>query len=89
MKPGSSNFGFILGMDDSKEWADFDLTLRVLKEMGAQPLILSVPEWPNPGCNGVTWQARQEYYFKLQNAVSPYGFPSLICQSGWKSLFQH
>jgi poly-D-alanine transfer protein DltD len=24
---------------------------------------------------GVTWQARQEYYFKLQNAVSPYGFP--------------
>ena len=76
MKPGSSNFGFILGMDDSKEWADFDLTLRVLKEMGAEPLILSRPlNGPILDAMGVTWQARQEYYFKLQNAVSPYGFP--------------
>ncbi len=76
IKPGSGNLGFIQSVDDSKEWADFDLALRVLKELGAQPLILSRPlDGPIMDAMGVAWQARQEYYSKLQNVVSAHGFP--------------
>jgi len=76
IRPGSGNLEFIRNIDNSKEWTDFDLALRVLKELGAQPLILSRPlNGPLLDATGVSWQARQEYYLKLQNAVSPYGFP--------------
>ena len=40
-KPGSADPGFVQRLNDLKEWADFDLVLRILKEMGAQPVILS------------------------------------------------
>jgi D-alanine transfer protein len=78
IKPGSGDLGFIQSVEDSREWIDFDLALRVLKELGAQPLILSRPlDGPIMDAMGVDRQARQEYYSKLQNAVSLYGFPSV------------
>jgi D-alanine transfer protein len=76
IKPGSDNLGFLQNIAISKEWVDFDLLLQVLKELGAQPLILSRPlNGPFLDMKGITWQARQEYYVRLQNAVSAYGFP--------------
>ncbi len=61
---------------ESREWADFDLLLRVLTEMGAQPLVLSQP------ANVVYWQARgvspavsHAYYAKLHEAAARYGVP--------------
>ena len=60
----------------SKEWDDLDILLSVLKETGAQPLILGRP------LNGVMWNARgvsslarQVFYDRLQETVQPYGFP--------------
>ncbi len=75
-KPGSADARFIQNLNKSKEWTDFELALRVLKEMGAQPLILSRPmDGPIWNAMGVSSQARHAYYVKLQNAILPYGFP--------------
>ena len=74
--PGSGDDYFIQKMSNSKEWQDLDILLSVLKETGAQPLILSRP------LNGTLWNAmgvssaaRRVYYDRLEKAVQPYGFP--------------
>ncbi len=74
--PGSSNKYFNQELSHSKEWDDLDILLSVLKETGAQPLLLSRP------LNGVMWDVRgvssagrRIFYRKLQQAVQPYGFP--------------
>jgi len=75
-KPGSSDAQFLWNLDHSTEWADFELALRVLKELGAKPIILSRPLdgriW---NAMGVSSLARRVYYDKLQNTIAPYGFP--------------
>lgn len=67
---------FVQELSNSKEWEDFELLLSVLKETGAQPLLLSRP------LNGAMWNAfgvslsaRQVFYDRLQATVQPYGFP--------------
>jgi D-alanine transfer protein len=74
--PHSLDDYFMHEVANSKEWEDFDILLSVLKETGAQPLILSRP------LNGTMWNsmgvsasARQFFYDSLQKAVQPYGFP--------------
>ena len=75
-KPGSANSQFVQNLDTSKEWTDFDLVLQILKEMRAQPLILSRPiDGPIWSAMGVSRPARLVYYDKLQSTVSPYRFP--------------
>jgi len=75
-RPGSADAQFIQSLNDSREWTDFGLVLRVLKELGAQGLILSRPmDGPIWGAMGVSWRARRDYYAKLKSAISPYGFP--------------
>jgi D-alanine transfer protein len=76
INPFSSDKNFLEELSNSKEWEDFDILLSVLKEAGAQPLILSRP------LNGVMWNAlgvslpaRQVFYVRLQATVQPYGFP--------------
>ncbi len=75
-KPGSADYWFLNNLRDSKEWTDLDLVLQVLQESGAQPLILSRPlNGPIWNAKGVSRWARKQYYVKLRNAVSSYGFP--------------
>ena len=75
-KPGSADYGFTHNLNTSGEWIDLDLMLRVLKEMGAQPLIVSRPlSGPIWDTMGVSEHARSRYYSKLHNVVSIYGFP--------------
>ena len=75
-KLGSADPGFVQRLNELREWADFDLVLRILKEMGAQPVILSCPiDGPIWSAMGLSQLGRQAYYIKLQNAVLPYGFP--------------
>jgi D-alanine transfer protein len=66
----------------SAEWADFDILLRVLTDMGAQPLILSRP------ANAVYWDAMgvsptvcQAYYDQLHRCVERYGIPVVDFQA--------
>ncbi len=74
--PGSEDKIFIERVKIHPEWSDFDILLRVLKELGAQPLILSRPMnvrlWE---AQGVSEQAQNTYYEKLSQAVAPYRFP--------------
>jgi D-alanine transfer protein len=74
--PGTNDKQFISKLSVSKEWQDLDILLSVLKESGADPLILSRP------LNGTMWNAmgvssaaRQVYYDKLEGIVRSYGFP--------------
>jgi D-alanine transfer protein len=73
---GQEDGSFLYQLNASREWSDLDVLLEVLKELGAQPLILSRPFngaiWD---ANGVSRSARQAYYDKLKALVGKYGFP--------------
>ncbi len=76
--PGSADKDFIETVLTSKEWDDLDILLSVLKEEGAQPLILGRP-WNGPLLNtrGVSPMARQIFYDRLYAVVHAYGFPQI------------
>jgi len=69
-----SDARFRRGMQRAREWADFELLLRTLRELGAKPLVLSMPiggtyyDYLN-----VSQQARDDYYAKIRQLSSAYG----------------
>ena len=74
--PGSEDQRFISDLDKSKEWGDLEILLSILKEMDAEPLIMSRP------INGTIWQASgvsaeaQFYYYnKLEQMIKKYDMP--------------
>ncbi len=72
---GTKDQRFIQTLAAAKEWDDFELVLGILKEMGAEPLIMSRPM--NVGlweAFGVTRQVQGTYYSKLHSVVDPYRF---------------
>jgi D-alanine transfer protein len=73
---GSEDKSFIERVKQHPEWTDLDILLRVLKESGAQPLILSRPMnvqlWK---ALGVTEQAQNVYYARLNDVVDQYHLP--------------
>jgi D-alanine transfer protein len=69
---------FLDFMAKSKGWEDLGLLLRELKELGAQPLIISAPiHGPYFDYLGVSAAARQTYYEKLRRTVGAWGVPLL------------
>ncbi|MDR3574492.1 MAG: D-alanyl-lipoteichoic acid biosynthesis protein DltD [Anaerolineaceae bacterium] len=75
--PGSKDAQFIKNLDKSKEWTDLEILLEILRETGAQPLILSRPiDGTIWNARGVSQNAREIYYDRLQNiVVDTYGMP--------------
>jgi D-alanine transfer protein len=72
---GSEDPYFLKDLANSKEWVDFDILLSVLKETGAQPLILSRPfNGAILTALGESASARQVYYAMLEKEVQSYGF---------------
>ena len=73
---GSEDKDFINRVKQHPEWIDLDILLRVLQELGAQPLILSRPMnihlWE---ALGVSEQAQDLYYIKLNDIVNQYHMP--------------
>ncbi|MEA3210686.1 MAG: D-alanine transfer protein [Chthoniobacter sp.] len=66
-KPISEDADFVAAIERSTEWADLELLLRTLRELGAQPLILSIPiNGVYFDQLGVTAAARQRYYDLLE-----------------------
>jgi D-alanine transfer protein len=64
---------FLRTLERNMEWADLELLLRELTEIGAQPLLLSMPihgGWYDQ-C-GVTYAARMAYYQKLRAISARY-----------------
>jgi D-alanine transfer protein len=75
--PGTRDAQFIKTLNGSDEWSDLEILLEILKEMGAQPLILSRPiNGPLWQAVGVSQKARQVYYDRLhQIVVNTYRMP--------------
>jgi D-alanine transfer protein len=73
---GSEDNSFTNRVEKHPEWIDLDILLRVLQELGAQPLILSRPMnvhlWE---ALGVSEQAQEIYYVKLSDIVNQYHMP--------------
>lgn len=70
---------FIAG---SKGWEDLELLLRELRELEAEPLVISSPiHGPYFDFLGVSAAARQEYYEKLERAVGSDDVPLLSYSS--------
>jgi D-alanine transfer protein len=75
-EPGSRDDYFINSLRSSAEWTDFSLMLRVLKELGAKPLIMGRPlNGPLLNALGISTLAQNLYYDKLETAVAVYQFP--------------
>ncbi|NCP87009.1 MAG: D-alanyl-lipoteichoic acid biosynthesis protein DltD [Anaerolineae bacterium CG_4_9_14_3_um_filter_57_17] len=71
--PGSGDAEFLTSLENSKEWQDFDLLLRVLTELGARPLLISRPlNAPFLEALGISRRAQSVYYQKLTAAVASY-----------------
>lgn len=69
---------FLSMLQQTREWVDFDLMLRGLTELGARPLILSMPiDGARYDLLGISASVRRAYYQKLREAVKPYGVPLL------------
>ncbi len=67
---------FLRELRRSTEWADLDLLLGVLHELGAQPLIITLPfNGLFFDYQGVSAAARGEYYRGLRNIGTKYGVP--------------
>ena len=77
IKPiGSTDKKYISLLDHSKEWGDVEFVMEIFREMGASPLILSLPiHGPEYEADGVSPQAQQVYYTKLESLVGSYRFP--------------
>ncbi|MCL5025879.1 MAG: D-alanyl-lipoteichoic acid biosynthesis protein DltD [Chloroflexi bacterium] len=77
-KSSRNDTQFLKNLGQSAEWTDLDLLLRGLRDLDAQPLILSMPiQGKYYDYTGVSARARQAYYDKLRQVVEPYGVPVL------------
>jgi D-alanine transfer protein len=76
MKPGSGDKFYLDNMNVTKEWNDLQITLEILNELGAKPLILSHPyDGALETAAGVSPRARQVYYDRLEKLVAAYHMP--------------
>ncbi|MGA7192442.1 MAG: D-alanyl-lipoteichoic acid biosynthesis protein DltD [Anaerolineales bacterium] len=78
---GSEDKSFIYRVEQHPEWTDLDILLGVLQESGAEPLILSRPMnvrlWE---ALGVSEQAQNTYYVKLNDVVNQVHMPLIDYQ---------
>jgi D-alanine transfer protein len=68
-----SDEAFLGTLQSNQEWVDLELLLRELTELGAQPLLLSMPihgGWYDR--LGITYTARRAYYQKLRDTGARY-----------------
>ena len=74
--PASGDLSFETSLDSSQEWADLEILMRVLTEMGTKPLLLSRPVngayW---AAKGVSSDARDAYYEHLRALAQQYNMP--------------
>ena len=74
--PGSRDADYLRHLQDTQEWTDFDILLRLLKEQGARPLIVCLPfKGSLMEVLGVSADSRRQFYDSLEGTVAVYGFP--------------
>ncbi len=63
-------------MENSAEWTDLDIVLRILKDAGAQPLLLGRPMNADYySAVGISESAQQQFYVKLHQVAQRYDVP--------------
>ena len=73
---GSRDKAFLQTLAHADEWDDFELVLRALQELGAKPLVLSMPvHGPDLETVGVSAAARSAYSTRLDALASRYQAP--------------
>jgi D-alanine transfer protein len=78
LENSSNDQQFLEATKVAEGWTDLDLLLQELKELGAEPLILSMPiHGPFFDYMGVSSQARMAYYQKLRQVAKSYGVPEV------------
>lgn len=73
--PGSRGSWSKLKLYPSKEYDDFDLMLRVLRQKGAKPLFVLIPangRWADYA--GFSPQERRDYYHRIRSMIEEKGF---------------
>ena len=85
---GSADKDFINRVKAHPEWTDLNILLGVLQELDAQPLILSRPMnvhlWE---ALGVSEQAQNIYYVKLNELVNQYQMPLVDYQKDGTDIY--
>jgi D-alanine transfer protein len=73
---GSRDRAFLQSLARSDEWTDLELVLRALGELGAQPLILSMPLHARDlETTGVSQEARSAYETRLRKLTERHHAP--------------
>jgi D-alanine transfer protein len=71
---GSRDAQFLSRLKQATEWTDFQLALRTLEELGAKPLLLSMPVHASDlETVGVSRKAREAFPERLQQMADRYG----------------
>lgn len=80
---GSRDKVFLQTLERADEWSDFELALRALQELGARPLILSMPvHGPELEAMGVSAGARHAYLARLRDLTARYRVPLVYYGQG-------
>ena len=78
---GSRDAEFLKTLKEADEWDDFELLLRTLREMQAQPLLLSMPlHGTDLETTGVSAKARMAYGDRLRAMAAEYKTPLVYFQ---------
>lgn len=73
---GSKDRSFLQSLDRADEWTDFELVLQALQELGAKPLLLSMPlHAADLETTGVSADARKSYGKRLEQLSQRYQTP--------------
>ncbi len=76
--PGSEDSAYTKNLLNAQEWSDFKVLLTVLRQLGAEPLIVSRPlNTPLWKVLGVSEPAQKIFYTKLHSVVDPFNMPLL------------
>lgn len=78
---GSRDASFVASLTAADEWEDFELILRTFRELGAEPLLLSMPlHGADLETTGVSAAARSSYGQKLASLAKQYATPLVYFQ---------
>ena len=78
---GSRDASFVASLTAADEWEDFELILRTFRELGAEPLLLSMPlHGADLETTGVSANARGSYGQKLASLAKRYATPLVYFQ---------
>ncbi len=73
---GSRDKAFLQTLAHADEWTDCELLLRALRELGAKPLMMSMPvHGPDLEASGVSAEARHAYLARITELAAKYRAP--------------